>query len=107
MLSPGPPACRSLAAELVALPAHQHSGHRQQGVRWMARPGLEPGAPRFSVVAPERHQVTKALQKSHFRSGTHSRQNPLFANFLGPNVGWMGPHPTNAAADSTHAGLTH
>jgi hypothetical protein len=65
----------------------------------MARPGLEPGTPRFSVVHVVRPRMAESLEIMRFRSGC--RAHPMFAicGYLSPFVGMAdapGPSWTRA-----------
>ncbi len=61
----------------------------------MARPGLEPGTPRFSVVRVVRPRMAESLAIMRFRPGHRAYQMFAVCGYLSPFVGMAGASGPN------------
>jgi hypothetical protein len=68
----------------------------------VARPGLEPGTPRFSVVRVVRPRMAESLEVMRFRPGTPRSPDVAVCGCLSPVVGMAGASTPNC--DSRCAG---
>jgi hypothetical protein len=59
----------------------------------VARPGLEPGTPRFSVVTSRACEDTQSLENTRFRRSARSTATSAIAGLSPRFRGWLASHP--------------